>query len=113
MAKGTELRAATIEALIAGVMKVAAIPLRAMAQRRSENQGRKGETIGNRNDAGDEAGENIRRLRPEEAGCRVPVTPGNTIDRHFGRFPQGLCDAGYSPGTDSSELRQFSDTNRR
>jgi hypothetical protein len=49
------------------------------AQRRSENQGRKGETIGNRNDAGDEAGENIRRLRPEEAGCRVPVTPGTPL----------------------------------
>ncbi len=76
------------------------------AQRRSENQGRKGEAIGHRDNAGDEAGENIRRLRPEEAGCRVPLAPGNG---HFNRSPQGLCASPdwrllQTGATDSSEL---------
>lgn len=69
MAKGSELRRATKAAPIALAMKVASV------KRSGEDQGREGESVGDRNDGRGGAGEEVSRARKYVPGDRVSLDP--------------------------------------
>ncbi len=98
-------------------------------ERRREDERREGESVGDRDDAGGQAGEQVTRSGKDLSGSRGAAGPGLTLDGHATLSPRGVgvADAvpekapihttrqyrANSPATDREEICQFSNARTR